>query len=246
MNNIDPDILALAKGDYGDNCELVRRTEWSYSFKCGPKSYCSISRFMAESGFEVNATEIRTRWPSMDERERMDFAANFQKKTWTDNETEILEIMMTDGSDRIWSCCALTMLRHPDRNRAVEFLMQRVRSSESERPPFNYIQALGIAGDKRAAAVIRPYYDKYREAMKAEAVTGVPDDIFRGPIPYHAFLAIAGALFKIEGSNEYEQAVRTYFNHPNEQVRWWAEHGLGVEGPTTAIRNADYQKKRSK
>src|ERR1700685_1395010 len=103
MNNIDPDILALAKGDYGDNCELVRRTEWSYSFKCGPKSYCSISRFMAESGFEVNATEIRTRWPSMDERERMDFAANFQKKTWTDNETEILEIMMTDGSDRIWS-----------------------------------------------------------------------------------------------------------------------------------------------
>src|SRR5271154_1893609 len=132
MNNIDPEILALAKRDYGDNCELVRRTEWSYSFKCGPKSYSSMSRFMVESGFEVSAAEIRTRWPSMDEQDRMDFAANFQKKTWTDNETEILEIMMADGSDRIWSCCALTMLRHPDRSRAVEFLMQRVRSSESE------------------------------------------------------------------------------------------------------------------
>jgi hypothetical protein len=98
-----------------------------------------------------------------------------------------------------------------------------------------------MARDQRAVSVIRPYYDKYREGMEAEAATGVPDDIFRGPIPYHAFLTIAGDLFKIEGSGEYEQAIRKYFDHPNEQVRWWAEYALEVEGPTTAKRNAEYR-----
>jgi hypothetical protein len=79
---------------------------------------------------------------------------------------------------------------------------------------------------------IRPYYEKYLKAMESEATTGVPDDVFFGPIPYHAFLAIAGDLFKIERSQEYEQAIRKYFDHPNEQVRWWAENALDVEGPT--------------
>lgn len=202
---------------------------------------------MAEKGFEVSASDIRQRWPSMSERERMDFASNFHvKEAWTENDTEILEIIMNEGNDHIWSCCALAMLRHPDRNRAVAFLIERVQRSESERPPLNYMQALGIAGDRRSVPAIRPYYDKYLKAMEAEAVTGVPDNVFRGPIPYHAFLSIAGDLYKIEASSEYEQAVRKYFDHPNEQVRWWAEHALGAEGPTTAKRNAEYQKKRSK
>jgi len=90
----------------------------------------------------------------MGERERMDFASNFHvKEIWTDNDTEILEIIMNDGNDHIWSSCALAMLRHPDRNRAVEFLIERVRCTKSERPPLNYTQALGIAGDRRAVEV---------------------------------------------------------------------------------------------
>jgi hypothetical protein len=247
MNNIDPKILELAKRDYGENCELVKRTEWSYSFKCGSKSYSRISRFMAEPGFQVSSSEIRQRWPSMNESERMDFASNFyNKETWTDNDTEILEIIMSDGNDRIWSGCALAMLKHPDRNRAVEFLIERVQRSGPEHLPLNYMQALGIAGDRRAVEVIRPYYDKCLKAMEAEATTGVPDNVFFGPVPYHAFLAIAGDLYGITHSEEYERAIRKYFDHPNEQVRWWAEHALGVEGPTTAKRNAEYAKKHNR
>lgn len=173
----------------------------------------------------------------------MDFASNFgQKKTWTDNDTEILEIIMNDGDDYVWSSCALAVLRHSDRNRAVEFLIERVLRCASGRSPLNYAQALGLAGDRRAVPVIRPYYDRYLKAMEAEAVTGVPDDVFFGPIPYNAFLSIAGDLFKIEDSEEYEQAIRKYFDHPNEQVRYWAEHALGMEGPTTVKRNAGYKR----
>ena len=83
MSDIDPNVLAFAKREYGENCELVKRTEWSYSFKCGPKSYSSISRFMVEKDFTIGASEIRQRWPAMNQRERMDFAANWWGKgTW--------------------------------------------------------------------------------------------------------------------------------------------------------------------
>lgn len=112
--------------------------------------------------------------------------------------------------------------------------------------PLNYMQALGLATDPRAVPVIRPYYEKYLEAMKAETVTGVPDDIVFGPIPYHAFLGIAGDLFRITRSEEYEQAIRRYFNHPSEQVRWWAEHALDVDGPTTLKRKTEYAKKHQR
>jgi len=246
MNSIDPKILDLAKRDLGENCELVKRTEWSYSFKCGEKSYCSISRFLVETGFKVSASQIRRRWLAMSERERLDLASNFHvKEDWTDNDTEILEVIMLDGSDLVCSSCALAMLRHPDRNRAVEFLIERVQCCESERPPLNYMQALGIAGDSRAVSVIRPYYERFLKAMEAEAVTGVPDDVFFGPVPYHAFFSIAGDLFTITRSEEYEQAIRKYLNHPNEQIRYWAEHALNVEGPTTQKRNTEYAKKRN-
>ena len=163
----------------------------------------------------------------MNERERLDFASNFhERQEWTANDTEILEIIMQDDSDCIWSSCALTMLKHPDRNRALTFLIERVQRTESEHTPLN-MQALGLAGDSRAVPVIRPYYENYLKAMQAEMATGIPDDVFFGPVPYHAFLAIAGDLLSITHSEEYQQAIRKYFDHPNEQVRWWAEHGPG-------------------
>ncbi len=246
-NDIDPEVLKRAKRDFGESCEVERKTEWSYTFKCGPKSHCQISRFLVEENFGVSASEIRQRWPSMNARERMDFAANFHfKEKWTENDTEILEIIMRDGDDHIWSSCALAMLRHPDRNRVAEFLIGRVRGNTSERPPLNYMQALAMAGEKRAVPVIRPYYVKYLKAMEAERAMGVPDNVFFGPIPYFQFLSIAGDLLKIDGSDEYEQAIRRYLDHPKEQVRYWAEYSLGVEGPATAKRNAECQKKRHK
>jgi hypothetical protein len=247
MSDIDQRILELAKREYGEDCELERRSEWSYSFKCGSKSYSRISRFMVEPGFQVSASDIRQRWPSMNESDRLDLASNFyNKETWSENDTQILEIIMSDGNDRIWTSCALAVLKHPDRNRAVEFLIERVQRSDSEHPPLNYMQALGMAGDRRAVPVMRPYYEKYRQAMEQETKTGIPEDVFFGPIPYHAFLSITGDLFKIGGSKEYEDAIRKYLDHPKEQVRWWAENALGMEGPTTAKRNAEYRKKHTK
>jgi hypothetical protein len=244
MTNIDTKILELARREYGESCELAKRTEWSYSFKRGSKSYCSISRFMVDKDITVGTSEMRQRWPTMDEHERMDFASNWwHKETWTDDDIQILETIMGDGSARIWSCCTQALLRHPDRNRAMRFLVDRVVSWKEEHAPLNYFQVLGMAKEERAVAPIFPWYKKYQEEVLKEADIGIPENLSFGPIPYFPYLSTTGALFAITGASEYEQAIRHYFDHPREQVRWWAEHALGIEGPTTAKRNAEYKQK---
>lgn len=245
MPEIDPQILEDARREYGENCELVLASEWSYTYKCGPKSYCRVSRFMVEKDLEVRAEYIRERWTHWNHDQQMDFASNWWKKTWTDSDTKILEIIMGDGDDEIWQSCAQSFLKHPDRDRAITFLVDRVLHCSLEHAPLNYFQVLGMAKDKRGASAILPFYKKYEGEMAEESVLGVQKDVFRGPIPYLPYLTAAGALFQITGAPEYEDAIRRYFDHPREQVRWWAERTLGVEGPTTAGRNAAYRRKRA-
>jgi hypothetical protein len=246
---MNPDILELVRrhAEPGEPPELVKSTEWSYSYRIGEKQSCHISRFVAEQNFEVNAPDIQERWKQWGQNERWDFASNWWcKPTWNHDDTEILEMIMSDGDDFILSCCTQAFLKHPDRDRAISFLIDRTSKGDFGHEPLNYIQVLGMSKDVRAIAAIRPYYDKYRRALETEAEIGVPDDVFFGPIPYSAYFSVAGALFKISGSSEYKTAIRKYFDHPSEQVRWWAEHALEVEGPTSAARDAKYKEKREK
>jgi len=213
MDNIDPSILEMAKRDFGPECELVKETEWSYSFKCGPKKYCRISRFLAEKNYAVSASEIRQRWPAMGESERLDLVSHFYvKDTWNDNDTEILEIIMGDGDDRLWENCALAFLKHPDRDRAVCFLIGRLQENHAGHQPLNYFQALGLLKDSRAEAAIRPYLEKYKKAMEAETDIGVPDDVFRGPIPYLPYLTAAGLSLRLLGHQSTQRRFASSLN----------------------------------
>jgi hypothetical protein len=256
--DIDPKILELVKQDYGETCELVHRTEWHYTFngvEGGPKSYVTISRFKAEKSFEVSAAEIREQWPQWCQCQRIDFAFHWHTKgTWTDNDTEILEIIMADGDDDVWQECTQAFLKHPDRNRAVRFLVDRVlyhtlnpekrkRERFRDHEPLIYFQVLlGMAKDTRSVAAIRPFYEKYKKIVDTtEPVLGVEEDVFWGPIPYFPYFVTAGALFKISGSPEYEQSIRRFVDHEKEQVRYWAENALGIEGPRTEQRTAEYR-----
>jgi hypothetical protein len=221
-------------------------TEWMYIYKIGSKSGFKLSKFWDES-FEVGSAALRQRWPMMSEDERLEFGFNWSSKSaWNDNDTEILEIIMEVGNDKLWTSCTFAFTRHPDRDRAVSFLVERLQNYEGGNEPLNYFQALGILKDSRAARAIRPYYEKYRKAVETETAMGVPDDVVFGPIPYFQYLCACGALVKVDGPPEYEQAIRKCFDHPSEQVRYWAEHVLEIEGPTTARRNAEYKKKYSK
>jgi hypothetical protein len=126
----------------------------------------------------------------------------------------------------------------------VSFLVDRVLHYTLNHEPLNYFQVLGMAKDTCAVAAVRPFYEKYKKIVDTEPVLGVQEDVFWGPIPYFPYLVAAGALFKITGSPEYEQSIRKFFDHEKQQVRYWAEHVLEIEGPTTEKRKAEYRKKR--
>jgi hypothetical protein len=156
---------------------------------------------MAEKDFEVAANDIRDRWPQWDQRQRMDFASSWcTKRTWTDHDAEILEVIMADGDDHVWQSCTQAFLKHPDRNRAVSFLIDRVSHYSLDHEPLNYFQVLGIAKDKRAVAAILPFCEKYKSIVDTEALLGVQEDVFRGPIPYFPYLVAASALLKLRDS----------------------------------------------
>jgi hypothetical protein len=163
--DIDPKILELVKKDYGETLELVNRTEWHYTFngfEGGPKSYINISRFKAEKGFEVSAAEMREQWPQWNQCQRIDFAFNWHTKdTWTDNDTEILEIIMADGDDGVWQRCTQAFLKHPDRNRAVSFLVDRV------------LHHLGVQEDVFCGPI--PYFPYFVTAGALFKITGSPE-----------------------------------------------------------------------
>jgi hypothetical protein len=189
---------------------------------------------MAEKGLRVSAAEIRELWPQWDQRQRSEFARNWNALgRWTDNEAEVLEIIMADGDDDVWQSCNRAFLKHPDRNRAVSFLVDRVLhyplNHELNRGPLFYIEVLGMAKDTRAVAAIRPFYEKYKKIVDTAPALGVQEDVFEvflGPIPYSPYLVAAGALFKITGSPEYEQSIRKFCDHENKQVRYLAEWEL--------------------
>ncbi len=232
---------------FGQEPKLVQETEWSRVYETEPKGTFLHSKFQDE-GFQVSASAIRDRWPNMGKGERLDFCLAFSgKPDWDQNDTEILEIIMQDGDDVLWETLSQSFLRHPDRDRALSFLIERLHSPpdlQEERIKLNYIQALGLSKDQRAVAAIKPFYERCKHQLESGAVSA-PQDSFWALVPYHEYLAICEALRNTDGSPEYEQEIRKYLNHPVEQVRWWAEYALGIEGPVTAKRNRESQEKRA-
>jgi hypothetical protein len=212
--------------------ELIRKTATATALTCAvPKEDWSYS-------------DVRARWATWSEKDREDFCREWSRKqTWNSDDVQILELLMAEANDHIWQyACTQTLLKHPNRERAVRFLIHLISNHRLQHEPLNYIQVLGMFRHKLGAEAVRPFYEKFSRALEAEATTGVPEDVHFGPLPYHEFFVAAGAMFEICGSPEYELAIRRYFDHPNEQVRWWAEHALGVEGPTTTHRNELFKK----
>jgi len=224
--------------------ELVRESEWVLIFKKKGHEY-RVSKFL-DDNFSGDATSFRKHWREMSPETRSEFCSAFNvKDTWTSDDTEILNVILGNGDDNLWWWLSLTLLKHPDRERIVNFLIERLSDPKINHVggTLNYIQALGLSRDRRAAAAIKPYYEEFKNAVQVESQIGVPGDVFFGPIPYHAYFAAAGAMVKTDGSPEYESEIRKYFDHPSEQVRYWAEHALGVEGPTTSKRNEEYKRR---
>ena len=108
MNPISPRLPELLRARHRQvEFQIEKETAWTYVYRVGSKSGFKISKF-ADDSFEVPASVLGQRWPSMKANERLEFGFNWStKRAWNDNDAKILEIIMRDGDDHVWDIAHL-------------------------------------------------------------------------------------------------------------------------------------------
>src|SRR5215467_12615884 len=105
MSGIDPKLV-----------ELMRKTATATEPTCAvPKEDWSYS-------------DVRDRWATWSEKDREDFCREWShKRTWNSDDVQILELLMAEANDCVWQyACTQTLLKHPNRERAVGFLIDLI------------------------------------------------------------------------------------------------------------------------
>ncbi|MBI4478635.1 MAG: hypothetical protein HY651_01300 [Acidobacteria bacterium] len=124
---------------------------------------------------------------------------------------------MERGSGPVWAMIAYALPRLSDRDLAISFLLSRV--IEKDIDPGNCFQALASIGDPRAIPALRERYEEYRANL-----TPLEEHDFWSDIT--DYLACCAALWRLDGSPEYEDAIRQLFTHPDFQVRSAAQRQI--------------------
>lgn len=207
------------------SAKLVKESEWMRVYELKPKYLHHESKFLSNE-VRMTADSFVLRWPSMTANERLEFVLAYHaKRDFTRDDEQIVEIIMQDGDDHIWSNLALFMIRHPAPDRVLAFLRARLEAKPEN--PVNYIQALGEAKDHAAIQILQTYFDQVRPAAETERLAGASLEPWGSPS--WRFLICCEALWKVSGSDVYENELRTYVDHPNPSIRRKAADALGPQ-----------------
>ena len=205
-----------------DNTQLIQETEWARIYRVSDKHTSYKSKFLTDA-LQISAQQFAVKWPSMGLRDRLDFASAYSAKPdFTRDDEQVLEQIMRDGNEQVWSTLALFMLKHPDRFKILTFLRKRLE--EHPREPDNFIQALGLSKDPGVSEVLLSYWISCREA--AQSVPDREDNTIAQVAPIARYLLCCRALWQTTGSEDYLDQIRLYLGHAHSQVRWWAERAL--------------------
>jgi HEAT repeat protein len=189
---------------------LVRETEWSRLYRAGPKTMVYESKFQSGE-LQVSADSLRKRWPGWLHVEQLDFAGAFQlKPALNADDQEILTFLMQVGSEDICSTIAYLLPKYEDRERAVLFLLEGVRAGR--RHAASYYRALECIGDPRAIPPLRQRYEEYRRRLAPFEEHGLHSELSE-------YDTCCRALWKLGGSEEYENALKELLTHPDEFIR---------------------------
>jgi HEAT repeat protein len=190
--------------------ELLRETEWSRFYRDGWKTIVYESKFQS-GALQISAASLRERWPGWLHNEQIDFATAFQAKpVLTADDQEILTFLIEVGSEDVCSTIAYLLPKYEDRERAVSFLVERVRVGR--RYAASYYGALERIGDARAIPPLRHRYEEYRRTLTPFEHHGLHSEL-------SDYDACCRALWKLDGSAEYEEALKELLAHPDESVR---------------------------
>jgi len=186
-------------------------------YRTGPKTLLYRSKFLTD-GLEVSADSVKTRWHTWRPAEQLDFANAFiLKPTLTTEDQEILTFLMEAGSELVWGAIACLLPRYSDRERAFSFLLEQVAVGGTGAA--NYYQALERMGDTRAVPLLRRRYEEYRRKL-------VPLERYALHSELSEYDVCCRALWKLDGSKEYEDALKELLSHPDESIRRRAHYYL--------------------
>lgn len=207
--------------------KLVHEDRWSRVFEVEPNYYAYESKFEAD-GLSASVEQIRAEWEGWSDSERLNFAKAFRhKRTFGKREEEIVEFLMQNGDERIWSTIALLLTQHSEKSVVLSFLLERLKVGTE--PKSNYIQALYVLRDAGALPGLHALHDRLREQIhSAQADRWAICD----------FLKCCEAMVFLEGGENYRDEIRGFLGHPDEVVRGQATIALagpqpeefGVEG----------------
>ncbi len=176
-----------------------------------------VSKFLREE-FAVSPDFIRTRWRAWSRKKKGLFAAAFAARPkLSDSDRDVLEFLVVNGDDEIWSLIAQLVAREqPDRDRALKFLLSRVVEGAS--PLANYYQALDMLGAQECVPYLKDALIKHRHE-----VAGHPSlkwwRLWRDRLVYMDYLYCSATLFKLTREEEYRGNLKAMLEHRDEPVR---------------------------
>jgi hypothetical protein len=147
-----------------ENKKLVRESDWMRVYEISdPKGYLFESKFLIDN-LQVSPSTIKERWLHLSEGEKIEFASAFssQPPRHADDQ-QILDFLMGVGPEEVWRAIANLLPFCPDRDRALEFLVDRVRQAPERRA--NYYQTIELLRGESAILLLRQRYDEYRKLL---------------------------------------------------------------------------------
>ena len=206
----------------GDEAKkLIEETEWMRVYRVGRTERLE-SKFLKD-GIEVSADSIKQRWHEWGPVKQLDFANAFKAKpVLTTEDQEILRFLMESGSELTWGAIAYLLPRYSDRERAFSFLLEQ--AAAGGRCVANYYQALERMGDTRAVPLLRERYEQYRRKLVPLEGQGLHSGLSEYDV-------CCRALWKLDGSQEYEDALKSLLTHPDESIRRRAHYYLFDQWP---------------
>lgn len=187
-----------------------------------------VSRFSRKE-FTVDLADIESHWLSWTEEEHNHFAAALAcspQDQADDNRRRIVDFLIGRGDPAIWRKIAFLIAKYIDRNRAVEFLLARVR--EGIAPLANYYQALAILRVPECVPTLVESLSKHRAEVEKHLFLQSWGERFL----YLDFIACSATLLTITGKDEFRSNLKEMLEHPHKTIRQMVHTVAQVNGIT--------------
>ena len=186
--------------------------EWFETIEIGGKLVPHVSKFLRKN-FSVSRESIEQQWRSWTNRRKLEFAGAFSAKgELNDDDQSVLDFIMENGDATVWRTIALSVVKHRDRDRALVFLLDRVK--EGSRPLANYYQALEMLHATESVLNLKEVFSRHLLEIDRHPSLQSWGDRFI----YLDYLSCCAALFTLTGEEDYRGNLRKMLQHRDETI----------------------------